>query len=92
MNTGKGPDRRRQEREVYSTEAELYLESSIYKTKLVDFSDDGVRFDMEKPIKVHLRFKIGEKRVDRYAHFIWSRKKEDGIMNYGFKYIDEKKS
>jgi len=90
MNKGKHPDRRRCEREAFSTEAEIYLESSIYKTRLVDFSGNGVRFEMEKPIKVRVRFKIGEKRIDHMAQIVWSVNKEGGDNIYGFKFILDK--
>ena len=90
MNKGKYQDRRKLERKAFSTEAELYLESSIFKTKLVDFSSSGVRFEMEKPIKVRLRFKIGEKRIDRMAQLVWSTNKEGGNNIYGFEFIMDK--
>ena len=90
MNKGKYPDRRKLERKAFSTEAEIYLESSIYKIRLVDFSRDGVRFEMEKPIKVRVRFKIGEKRIDRMAQLVWSMNKEGGNNIYGFEFIMDK--
>jgi hypothetical protein len=82
-------NRRKHEREPYSTEAELYLESSIFKAKLVDVSEAGVRFEMEKPINVHVRFKVGEKRISRNAQLVWCLKDDNGCMTYGFNYIPE---
>jgi len=89
MAFGKDIERRKTKREPSSTEAELYLESTIYKAKLVDFSNDGVRFTMEKPINFYVRFKSGEKRISRKAQLIWSRKNEVGDMTYGFNYMEE---
>ncbi|GAI23496.1 unnamed protein product, partial [marine sediment metagenome] len=39
MKSGKDVERRKTEREPSSTKAEMYLESTIYKAKLVDLSD-----------------------------------------------------
>ena len=90
MNKGKYTDRRKSEREAFSTEAEIYLESSLYKTRLVDFSSSGVRFETEKPIRVRVRFKIGEKRIDRMAQLVWSVNKEGSDNIYGFEFIMDK--
>ena len=45
---------------------------------------------MEKPIKVRVRFKIGEKRIDHMAQIVWSVNKEGGDNIYGFKFILDK--
>ena len=42
MASGKHVERRKSKREPSSTEAEMYLESTVYKARMVDFSDDGV--------------------------------------------------
>lgn len=89
MELGKGHERRKAKREPSSTEAELYLESTVFKARLVDFSNDGVRFTMEKPINFYVRCKVGEKRISRKVQLVWSRKNETGDMTYGFNYIEE---
>ena len=82
-------NRRSEERETFDTEAEFYLESSVFKAKLVDISDGGVRFAMPKPINVHVRFKIGEKRISRMAQLIWCSKNQEEGLDYGFNFIIE---
>lgn len=89
MGYGKDKERRKTEREPSSTEAELYLESTIYKAKLADFSDGGVRFIMEKPINFYVRFRVGERRISRKVQLVWSGKNEQGDMTYGFNFIEE---
>ncbi len=82
-------NRRHEEREPFTTEAEIYLESSVFRARLVDVSDGGVRFAVPKAINVHVRFKIGEKRISRNAQLIWcGRNTEDGL-DYGFTFIQE---
>lgn len=90
MKSGKDAERRKTEREPSSTEAEMYLESTIYKAKLVNLSDGGVRFIMEKPINFYVRFKAGERRISRKVQLVWSRKNEEGDMAYGFNFIEKK--
>ena len=90
MKSGKDVERRETEREPSSTEAEMYLESTIYKAKLVDCSDGGVRFIMEKPINFYVRFRVGEKKISRKVQLVWSRKNEEGDMAYGFNFIKKK--
>ena len=88
METGGIRERRKKDREVYSTEGEIYLESSVFKAKIMDCSDDGVRFEMKKPLKVRVRFKVGHRRIDRIARFVWTMDNEDGDNVYGFKYFE----
>lgn len=90
MDKSNYPERRKQGREVFATEGEIYLESSVFRARLIDFSDNGVRFEMKKPIRVHVRFRVGHKRVDRIAQFVWSLNKEDGDNVYGFKFIGDR--
>ena len=86
MNQEHLPERRKHGREKFSTDGEIYLESSVFKAHLIDFSDSGVRFEMKKPIKVHVRFKVGHRRIDRIAEFVWSMNMEEGDNIYGFKF------
>ena len=82
-------DRRKSERKSSSVEAELYLESSVFKAQTVDVSDNGVRLELNKPIRFHIRIRIGDKLVSRKAEMIWS--EEEGrqeSLSYGFKYIE----
>lgn len=82
-------NRRQEDREPSITEAEIYLESSVFRARLVDLSEGGVRFAMPKPLNVHVRFKIGEKRICKNAQLIWcGRNPEDGL-DYGFNFIIE---
>ena len=90
MASGKNIERRKTKREPSSTKAELYLESTVYKARMVDISDDGVRFTMEKPINFYVRFKVGEKRISRKVQLVWSGKSEKGGMTYGFNYVGDK--
>jgi len=90
MASGKHVERRKTKREPSSTEAEMYLESTVYKARMVDFSDEGVRFTMEKPINFYVRLKVGEKRISRKVQLVWSEKEEKGGMTYGFNYIEKK--
>ena len=80
-------NRRQEDREPFDTEAEFYLESSVFKAKLVDISDNGVRFAMPKPVNVHIRFKIGEKRISRMAQLVWCGKNQQNGLDYGFNFI-----
>ena len=89
MDEKKLLNRRQEERLDMSTEAELYLESSRFKVKLVNSSGGGFRMELETPISFHVRFKDGEKRVNRKARLLWSMKRRDGDITYGFKYVDE---
>ena len=89
MDEKKLLNRRQDERQEMSTEAELYLESSRFKAKLVNSSGGGFRMELENPISFHVRFKDGEKRVNRKAKLLWSMKRRDGDITYGFKYVDE---
>jgi hypothetical protein len=90
MASGKNIERRKTKREPSSIEAEMYLESTVYKAKVVDISDEGVRFTMAKPINFYVRFKVGEKRISRKVQLVWSGKSEKGGMTYGFNYIEKK--
>ena len=82
-------ERRKSQRKESSVEAELYLESSVFKAQTVDVSDNGVRLELNKPIRFHIRIRIGDKLVSRKAEMVWS---EDQIkassLSYGFKYIE----
>jgi PilZ domain len=86
METGNKMERRKKGREAYSTDGEIYLESSVFKAKIIDCSENGVRFEMKKPLKVRVRFKVGEKRIDRIAKFVWTMDREDGDNIFGFKF------
>ncbi len=84
-------DRREEEREPVATDTEIYLESSVFKATLVDVSEGGVRFEMQKPINFLIRFKVGEKRMSRRAQMVWTTDTdadEEGIT-YGFRFIKE---
>jgi hypothetical protein len=85
----KTQDRRKSERKRASIEAELYLESSVFKAQTVDVSDEGVRLELDKPIRFHIRVRIGDKLVSRKAIIVWSEEKEQPqSLSYGFKYIE----
>ncbi|MFH1071659.1 MAG: PilZ domain-containing protein, partial [Candidatus Glassbacteria bacterium] len=57
----KQAERRKKGRKQVSVDTELYLESSMFKARIVDVSSDGVRLELNKPINFHVRFKLGEK-------------------------------
>ena len=48
-------ERRKSQRKTSSVEAELYLESSVFKAQTVDVSDDGVRLELPE----HDLFRVG---------------------------------
>ncbi|MBW7997997.1 MAG: PilZ domain-containing protein [Candidatus Glassbacteria bacterium] len=81
-------ERRRRERKTKEVQAELYLESSVFKARTVDVSDEGVRLELNKPIRFHIRIRIGDKLVSRTAVMVWSddAKAKAGLY-YGFKYV-----
>ena len=82
-------ERRKSQRKTSSVEAELYLESSVFKAQTVDVSDDGVRLELNKPIRFHIRIRIGDKLVSRKAEMIWSEDAtKESSLTYGFKYIE----
>lgn len=83
----KQAERRRNDRKPMNVETELYLESSMFKAKIVDVSDDGVRMELNKPIDFHVRFRLGEKRISRHARLVWSTNSEEDDTTYGFKYL-----
>ena len=88
MQSGNNVERRKNARQKTSTQGELYLESTAFKAMLVNFSDGGVRLTMESPINFTVRFKVGEKRINRRVQLVWSNKNEEGNMRYGFNYLD----
>ncbi|MBA7568046.1 hypothetical protein ES708_09765 [subsurface metagenome] len=82
-------ERRKSQRKPSSVEAELYLESSVFKTQAIDVSDNGVRLQLNKPIRFHIRIRIGDKLVSRTAEMIWSEDVgKETSLSYGFKYIE----
>ncbi|MFH1071062.1 MAG: PilZ domain-containing protein, partial [Candidatus Glassbacteria bacterium] len=72
-----------------SVDTELYLESSMFKARIVDVSSDGVRLELNKPINFHVRFKLGEKRISRHARLVWSVNSEEDSTTYGFRFFEE---
>jgi hypothetical protein len=85
----KSQERRKAQRKETSVEAELYLESSVFKAQTVDVSDNGVRLELNKPIRFHIRVRIGDKLVSRKAEMVWSEDREkESPLCYGFKYIE----
>ena len=84
----KQAERRRNDRRPISVETELYLESSMFKAKIVDVTDEGVRMELNKPIDFHVRFRLGEKRISRHARLVWSMNAEEDNTTYGFKFLE----
>lgn len=82
-------ERRKVLRKSKVVAAELYLESSVFKAKTVDVSEEGVRLDLNKPIRFHIRVRIGDTLLNRKAEIVWSEdpKQTDGF-SYGFKYVE----
>ena len=85
----KKAERRKAARKTESVAAELYLESSGFKAQTVDVSEEGVRLELNKPIRFHIRVRIGDKLVSRKAEIAWSEEaaQKDGLT-YGFKYVE----
>ncbi len=85
----KKAERRKFIRKPESVEAELYLESSAFKAQTVDVSEDGVRLELNKPIRFHIRVRIGDKLVNRKAEIAWSEEAgQKGGLTYGFRYVE----
>ncbi len=85
----KKAERRKSQRKPEAVEAEIYLESSLFKAQTVDISDEGVRLELNKPIRFHIRVRIGDKLLSRIAEIVWSEDESSGENHsYGFKYIE----
>lgn len=85
----KKAERRKSPRKPEAVEAEIYLESSVFKAQTVDISDEGVRLELNKPIRFHIRVRIGDKLLSRIAEIVWSEDESSGKNHsYGFKYIE----
>lgn len=82
-------ERRKSPRKPESVETELYLESSAFKAKTVDISEEGVRLELNKPIRFHIKVRIGDMLVSRKAEIVWSEDvKQGNNLSYGFKYVE----
>ncbi len=82
-------ERRKSPRKSEAVAAELYLESSVFKAQTIDVSEEGVRLELNKPIRFNIRVRVGDMLVNRLAEIVWFEDpKQAGGFSYGFRYVE----
>jgi len=83
------PERRIAERRLLQTDVEFIIDGDIEKATSVDISETGIRFDTRKPMKVHMRMEMNQRRREFHARLVWAQRNADGTMAYGFEFIPD---
>ncbi len=86
MTDSYNDEKRTHERKFVETEVTFHTEDDIYMAKSVDISDGGIRIVTDDPVNIRIQIKDDEKLVQYDAQLVWTRRKDDGSMEYGLKY------
>ena len=89
MNKEKESESREASRKPYHSDVEMEVNADFIAAITVDVSESGVRVDMGRPLKVRIKFNLGDQLMDRTAQLVWSRKTPDDGMTLGFEYLPD---
>ncbi len=83
MGKSESENRRRDTRESFTSEVDLLIEKHNLDAVSFDISENGLGFEIDKPIKAKVRLDFGDQMIEREMYLVWA-KREDGKMCYGF--------
>jgi len=89
MSKSEDGDRRKAERKTIQADVEFILYLDAYKATSVDISENGIRFDTEKPIIIEMQANVEGQKLKRNAQLVWAKKNPEGGISYGFEFIPD---
>ena len=90
MDKPASKNRRRDKREPFKSEIDLFVDQHNLDAVTFDISENGLGFENDKPIKARVRLEFGDQMIERDMFLVWAKRK-NGKMSYGFEYNPDSK-
>jgi hypothetical protein len=75
------------ERKQFNAPIEFIVEGDVIDARSVDVSENGIRFETDRPLRIALRFAGSDHERVYDADLVWAKREEDGeSMAYGLRF------